>query len=171
MNERPVSTKVRILASNFASLISVTVCFPLEVIKTRMHIQVNAFRVIIQGSKGVNNHGIRNISKLVKTEGVRGLFRGYSISAFCTPFFHTLYFPLYEQIKLKFKSKFLWEENSFKLYSIAAAIAGITCNIITNPFWVVRTRMQSEIFRSICEKNYEQKYPNNMFKTMLIISR
>ncbi|MFM7851584.1 MAG: MC/SLC25 family protein [Flammeovirgaceae bacterium] len=35
---------MRSLASNFASLISVTCCYPLEVIKTRMQIQVKHSR-------------------------------------------------------------------------------------------------------------------------------
>lgn len=59
-----------------------------------------------------------------------------------------------------------WQENDFKLYSLSASIAGISCNLITNPFWVVRTRMQAEIFRSLCDKNYETKYPLNIFKAM-----
>lgn len=38
MNLKPISAKVRFLASNFAAVISVTCCFPLELIKTRMQI-------------------------------------------------------------------------------------------------------------------------------------
>jgi len=39
------------------------------------------------------------------------------------------------------QSKFEWHEGDFYLYSFSAGIAGITCNVITNPFWLVRTRM------------------------------
>lgn len=74
---------------------------------------------------------------------------GYSVSVFCIPLFHTLYFPLYENTKIFFKEKYGWKDNSFKLYSVSAGICGLLCNIATNPFWVVRTRMQAEIFRSI----------------------
>jgi hypothetical protein len=38
---KAVSSKVRFLSSNFASVISVTCCFPLEVMKTRIQIQVS----------------------------------------------------------------------------------------------------------------------------------
>ena len=99
------------------------------------------------------------------------MFRGYTISAFCTPFFHTLYFPLYEAIKDFCKMKYGWHDNDFKLYSVSASIAGITCNIITNPFWVVRTRMQAEIFRTLCDKNYNTKYPTNIFKALVRVYR
>ena len=36
-----ISSKVRFISSNLASVISVTCCFPLEVLKTRMQIQVS----------------------------------------------------------------------------------------------------------------------------------
>ena len=38
MNLKPISAKVRFLASNMAAVISVTCCFPLELVKTRMQI-------------------------------------------------------------------------------------------------------------------------------------
>ena len=38
---KEISTMVRSLSSNLASIISVTCCFPLEVLKTRMQIQVS----------------------------------------------------------------------------------------------------------------------------------
>ena len=36
--KKEISSKVRFMSSNLASVISVTVCFPLEVLKTRMQI-------------------------------------------------------------------------------------------------------------------------------------
>lgn len=90
---------------------------------------------------------------------------GYSISVFCIPLFHTIYFPLYEKTKLNFKDKYGWHDNSFKLYSVSAGISGLICNILTNPFWVVRTRMQAEIFRSAHEEHYVRLY-KSMFQSM-----
>lgn len=111
------------------------------------------------------------MSTLYAQEGVNGLFRGYYISAFCTPMFHTIYFPLYEGIKSQMQSRFGWKEGEFKLYSLSAAMAGMTCNFITNPFWMVRTRMQAEIFRNASEANYKKQYPSNMFRAMYIIAQ
>jgi solute carrier family 25 folate transporter 32 len=139
----------------------VTVCFPLEVIKTRMQ---------VQGSRGVQSWGLSSLQKVLNEEGVRGLFRGYLISAFCLPLFHTIYFPLYEKAKLSCKDTFGWADGSFKLYSLSAGVAGMSCNLLTNPFWMVRTRMQSEVFRGLCETTYRKKYPSNMFKSMYIIA-
>ena len=58
-------------------------------------------------------------------EGLRGLFRGYRVTAVCVPLFHSLYFPLYETLKHRTQS-----------FALAAAVSGAVCNIITNPFWV-----------------------------------
>jgi hypothetical protein len=80
------------------------------------------------------------------------------VSLFCIPLFHTIYFPLYEKAKLYFKERNGWQDDSFKLYSVSAGISGFFCNVVTNPFWVVRTRMQAEIFRSSCQGHYERTY-------------
>lgn len=88
-----------------------------------------------------NKYGISSLKNVIKEEGIRGLYRGYSVSVFCIPLFHTLYFPIYEHQKLYFAKKYGWNENSFRLYSLSAGSAGLFCNIVTNPFWVVRTRM------------------------------
>lgn len=73
---------------------------------------------------------------------------GYSVSVFCIPLFHTIYLPLYEKAKIYFRDTYGWRDESFKLYAASAGMSGLFSNVITNPFWVVRTRMQGEIFRS-----------------------
>ena len=107
----------------------------------------------------------------MRDEGIRGLYRGYSVVAFCTPLSQALYFPLYEGCKSYFRDNFEFAEGSFKLYGASAVISGVIVNCITNPLWMVRTRMQSEIFRSLSEENYRSKYPINLFKTMRIIQQ
>ncbi len=114
-------------------------------------------------------YGISSIEEILATEGMRGLYRGYNITAFCVPFFNMMYFPLYETIKGLEKENFKLEEGSFILYSTSATLAGMTCNCISNPLWLVRTRMQAEIFRSMSQENYRSKYPLNIFKTLRII--
>ena len=102
-------------------------------------------------------------------EGMKGLYRGYNITAFCVPFFNMIYFPLYETIKEESKARLGFEEGSFLLYATSASASGVICNCISNPLWMVRTRMQAEIFRSMSEDNYRSKYPINIFKTLQII--
>ena len=105
--------------------------------------------------------------RIFHEEGIRGLYRGnlpnllllgYSVSVFCIPLFHTIYFPLYERVKQHFKKTKGWQEDTFKLYAVSAGLSGFFCNVVTNPFWVVRTRMQAEIFRSPTQLHYESTY-------------
>merc|ERR1712151_1152482 len=50
-------------------------------------------------------------------------------------------------------------------------MGGVICNCISNPLWLVRTRMQAEVFRSLNEANYRSKYPANILKTLRIIQK
>ena len=90
------------------------------------------------------------------------MYRGYSISIFCIPVFNALYFPLYEHTKDKLKHNLGWQENQVRLYSTGAGIAGFTCNLITNPLWLVRTRMQVEIFKDPSNEHFRRKYSHGM---------
>ena len=104
------------------------------------------------------NYKLSNIVPILRSEGIPSLYRGFSISFFTIPVFNTLYFPIYEKIKYKFKQDFDWKENDTKLYSTSAAAAGTICNFITNPLWVIRTRMQTEIFFNSSTEHFNKKY-------------
>jgi solute carrier family 25 (mitochondrial folate transporter), member 32 len=91
------------------------------------------------------------------------LYRGFSISLVSIPVFNTIYFPIYELFKSRLKQRFQWQENEIKLYSSSAALAGTMSNFITNPLWVVRTRMQSEIFDNGCQEHFNRKYNHGVF--------
>ena len=77
---------------------------------------------------------------------------------------------MYEFSKGIFRDSFGFKEGTFSLYAVSATVSGAISNVISNPFWMVRTRMQAEIFRSLSEENYRSKYPLNLFKTMRIIA-
>ena len=51
-----------------------------------------------------------------------------------------------------------WEENNALLYGVSAAVSGAACNFITNPLWIIRTRMQSEIFLNPSSEHFKRKY-------------
>ena len=125
--------------------------------------------MFVQGSRGLNNYGLGSVVGIAKMEGFKGLYRGYSVTAFCTPMFHAMYFPIYERMKEFFRVNLELKEGSFALYAFAASSSGVISNCISNPFWMVRTRMQAEIFRTMSEENYRAKYPMNLFKTMRMI--
>ena len=66
---------------------------------------------------------------------------GYSVNAKAIPIFHSLFFPIYEMVKGHCQSRSMprWQE-----YLFATTLAGGVCSFVTNPIWVVRTRIMVE---------------------------
>lgn len=91
-------------------------------------------------------YNIKNLFKIARSEGIEGLYRGFSISIICIPVFNTIYFPIYGECKSAISKATGWKEGDIRMYTSSAGLAGTICNILTNPLWLVRTRMQAEIF-------------------------
>ena len=97
---------------------------------------------------------------------MQGLYRGYSISVFCIPVFNTIFFPCYEMTKAQLRNNYDFKSDDMRLHSISAGIAGALCNVLTNPLWLVRTRMQSEIFKNPSQEHYNKKYSHGSSSIM-----
>ena len=97
------------------------------------------------------------------------MYRGYSVSIFCIPIFNTIYFPLYEYTKKELETRTQMKQGDVKLYAMSAGLAGTTCNVMTNPLWMVRVRMQSEIFNNACMKDFSKKYGFGLFSLFRIM--
>lgn len=93
-----------------------------------------------------------------KQEGIHGMFKGYRATVVCTPIFHSIYFPLYERLRLNFAEQFEADKASLKVVFLSCGIAGLVANLITNPMWMIRTRMQAEIFKADSMPNFTRKY-------------
>jgi solute carrier family 25 (mitochondrial folate transporter), member 32 len=66
---------------------------------------------------------------------------GYRTNIVAVPIFHSLFFPIYEYVKHK---AFERGCSPFYTYMLSPAVAGIICNVITNPIWVIRTRLMAQ---------------------------
>lgn len=128
-----------------AGAIAATVLCPLDVIKTRL--QVN-------GLPEVPNSGRRgsiifsSLQSIIKTEGLRGMYRGLAPTLLALPPNWAVYFTVYEQLKGLLHSHV---DDSGQLTiganMIAASGAGAATAIVTNPLWVVKTRLQTQGMR------------------------
>jgi solute carrier family 25 folate transporter 32 len=111
---------------------------PLDVAKTRLQVQATC----PSSGKFKRRGAFETLSWIVKDEGVRGLYRGLTPTLFTVPLFWAVYFPLYNEFKTALSSG---DEPQPAWQHVAAAVgAGGISDIVTNPFWVVRTRMVTQ---------------------------
>mmetsp|Transcript_6791 Transcript_6791/g.5937 ORF Transcript_6791/g.5937 Transcript_6791/m.5937 type:complete len:259 (+) Transcript_6791:15-791(+) len=164
-SKKEPSSKARLLASYSSTILGVTVTSPIEVLKTRLQVQHDKEH-IHQKYTGI----FHSFNKIWKQEGFWGMFRGYRASVVTTPVFHSIYFPIYERLRLHFSEKFGLEKSSLKVVFMSCGIAGTFSSILTNPMWMIRTRMQAEIFKSKGKPNYQNNY-NTIFGSILRVYR
>ena len=114
------------------------VCSPLDVAKIRLQ---------VQGNIGVKKYNglLSTILKTWREENIRGLYRGFQPSVLAISMSWAIYFPLYNSLKLKMKDSAVAREEVWHV-SIAAVAAGAVQNTVTNPLWVVRTRMMTAVY-------------------------
>jgi solute carrier family 25 folate transporter 32 len=123
-----------------AGFASATICAPLDISRTR-----HMLLATTKSRANIDYKGFfHTASRIYRDEGIRGLYKGYSVTAVSIPTFHSLYFALFYKTKDTL-SKMEMFQNSEVLRNIIASFGvGIVCNTLTNPLWVVRTRIQSQ---------------------------
>lgn len=126
-------TEITALSGALAGFLAgITVC-PLDVAKTRLQ---------AQGLKSSNpsyyNGIVGTLSTIVKDESVRGLYKG--LVPIIMGYFPTwmIYFSVYERCKKIYPGLF---SSDFISHSFSAMTAGAVSTAITNPIWVVKTRL------------------------------
>jgi len=124
------------IAGGIAGAITATVVCPLDVLKTRLQVQ----------SRAAASQGIRGgLSKILREEGARGLYRGLTPTLFALLPNWAVYFTVYERLKLAIGNRVNPNGPSGPgVHMIAAAGAGAATMLITNPLWVIKTRLQTQ---------------------------
>jgi solute carrier family 25 (mitochondrial folate transporter), member 32 len=141
------------MASYTATIIGVTATSPIDVLKTRLQVQMDKDL----GQK-VYTRIHHSFAKIWREEGIGGMFKGYRATVIWTPIFHSIYFPLYEKLRLEFSRDFNLPKHSLPVVFLSCGISGFVSNVITNPMWLIRTRMQAEVFKKDQNENYHRRY-------------
>ncbi|XP_008243273.1 PREDICTED: nicotinamide adenine dinucleotide transporter 2, mitochondrial [Prunus mume] len=124
-----------------AGAMAATFVCPLDVIKTRL--QVHGMP---PGQRG--SIIITSLQNILKTEGLKGMYRGLSPTILALLPNWAVYFTVYEQLKGLLQSHVDGSsELTIGANMIAAAGAGAATAITTNPLWVVKTRLQTQGMR------------------------
>lgn len=119
-----------------------TIVNPLELTRTKM-----------QSQKMPWSQVTKCLRDLVSTQGVRGLWNGYTATLLRDVPFSALYWPLYEATRVSIyrhtsqKHVYLsmFPDNSFLINFVSGAVAGSIASTITLPFDVIKTIKQIEM--------------------------
>jgi solute carrier family 25 folate transporter 32 len=85
------------------------------------------------------------LSRILQEEGARGLYRGLTPTLFALLPNWAVYFTTYERLKIAIAKHVRPEwAASPGVHMAAAAGAGAATMLITNPLWVVKTRLQTQ---------------------------
>lgn len=148
------STKVEnndvahLYSSLFAGIVSGTissvVCAPLDLLRTRMQVWGD----VSSSSNLSGKKMMASMREIAVNEGWRGYFRGLNATLATVPLFWGIYFPLYEKLKQRIHEGKAKQVHPALVHCFSAMTAGAVADIICNPMFVVRTRLQTEALHS-----------------------
>ncbi|AOA62266.1 Mitochondrial NAD+ transporter [Komagataella phaffii CBS 7435] len=136
------------ISGALAGLIAGIAVCPLDVAKTRLQAQgaflqsKNVDHKLHQVFENKRYQGlVQTIKTITREEGIRGLYRGLvPISIGYLPTW-MIYFTMYETCqKFLDRTSFISQGNNLS-YFISAIGAGLASSTLTNPIWVVKTRL------------------------------
>ncbi|KAL2825540.1 mitochondrial carrier domain-containing protein [Aspergillus pseudoustus] len=123
------------LAGAGGGVLSMILTYPLITLSTRAQVE----------SKRAQSSTIDAIRRIVQREGITGLYSGLESALFGISVTNFVYYYWYEWTRSAFENAATKAGHSKKLSTaesmIAGAIAGSATVLITNPIWVINTRM------------------------------
>lgn len=126
----------RFIAGALAGVVSQTVIYPMEVLKTRL----------VLGQTGDHRGIIDCAQKILRTEGIRGFYRGYVPNLIGIIPYAGVDLAVYETLKrsyLKSKHKLPENETRIHILLICGAISSSCGQLLSYPLALVRTRLQA----------------------------
>ncbi|EPS67920.1 hypothetical protein M569_06852 [Genlisea aurea] len=124
-----------------AGVIAASFVCPLDVIKTRLQ---------VHGLPQLTNANIKgsiilgSLEQIVQKEGFRGMYRGLSPTIIALLPNWAVYFTVYDQLKSYLGADDINHQLPVGANMIAASGAGAATTLVTNPLWVVKTRLQTQ---------------------------
>ena len=134
------SHSINIFSGATAGVFGAFMGSPLFLIKTRL--QSNTIGTTKYGYQHGYTGIIDGFSKILKTEGFRGLYHGVDASMLRTAVGSAVQLSVYDTIKKYFNTKF--EKDTLKVHFSASMITGVFVCFFMNPFDVLTTRMYNQ---------------------------
>ncbi|KAF9541049.1 hypothetical protein EC957_003437 [Mortierella hygrophila] len=122
---------VHAIAGAGGGIISMALTYPLITISSRLQVQKN------KESKDAYKNGLDAVKKIIAKEGISGLYSGLDSALFGISLTNYCYYYFYE-----FTKSVIDKAQMSTLESMSAgAVAGAATVMITNPIWVINTRI------------------------------
>ena len=122
------------------------ICAPLDLVRTRMQVWGD----VVGGKK---QSLIQMVSAIIKQDGWQGCFRGLGATLVTVPLFWGVYFPLYDETKFLVRQNYPeWNQQHPSLVHCGSAVfTGAVADVICNPLFVIRTRLQTQALHNMAE--------------------
>ena len=147
---------------------------PLDLVKTRFQVNDRASNASTSSSvKSTVVPRYKNVfnafRSIVKEEGVRSLYQGVDAAMFGSAVSWGLYFFFYENAKSRYASFSTETNHHLPVWQqIASATeAGVTTVLITNPIWLIKTRLQIQINDVSAKSNTAQSVVSRPYRSAL----
>ncbi|CAJ1953602.1 unnamed protein product [Cylindrotheca closterium] len=139
--------------------LSSTICAPLDLMRTRMQVWGD-MSSSFQGEKITPTQVFQEI---YQKEGPKGMFRGLGATLVTVPLFWGVYFPLYDQLKYETQQKY--PDMNISLVHCGSAVAtGAVADLICNPLFVIRTRLQTQALHQLADAHAHHTQPANILE-------
>ena len=136
--------KLDFFSGLLGGMISVIVLAPFDVARTRM-----AIMQITKYGKDRYSGFSGTFKKIYADEGWKGLFKGVRVSFVANSLYHSLWFTLYGKFKDFAKNSLKIKDEKYLVPMLASMISGWICELISTPFWMLRTRIQSHFLHTL----------------------
>lgn len=91
-----------------------------------------------------SSFGLSTAKHIIKTDGFKGLYRGLGLTMMGLTPTWGIYWWAYTSLKSNLSPKFKKDKDSPLLHLVAATGAGLVTSTITNPLWVIKSRLQTQ---------------------------
>lgn len=137
-----ISVPIHLLAAGTAAAASAIAVQPLDVLKTRLQTNV-----------ALRQNLFANMRHIFRIEGIRGLYRGLVPTLGSVVPSISIYFTLYNSIKASLGCPSGDPIRDVATQSFGAGLASSATAAITNPLWVLKTRLQTQsVFKNQSSK-------------------
>eukprot|EP01118_Nematostelium_gracile_P002916 TRINITY_DN1335_c0_g1_i2.p1 TRINITY_DN1335_c0_g1~~TRINITY_DN1335_c0_g1_i2.p1 ORF type:complete len:330 (+),score=71.26 TRINITY_DN1335_c0_g1_i2:54-1043(+) len=153
--KKKIPTHIHAISGTFSGGFATFVTHPLDLVKTRLQVQVQAKNQLINGmnqQQQLYQGTIDAFRKIFRHDGIRGLYQGLSPSLIGSASAWGFYFFSYEICKNNIQKIPGLDSPGPGTFLSAGIAAGIATAFVTNPIWVVKTRMQLQTLKG--EGNY-----------------